>query len=155
MAAASILAAGLMGIGGCGSGARLAPVSGIVTLDGKPYDNAVVVFQPIATGGNINPGLGSSAYTDSNGRFELKSMDGKNKGAIVGKHIVRIMTKGNDVVGQDLGTGSPDGEATPAKRNLNLIPPEWNSESTKEFDVPSAGTDKANFDIVSVKGGKK
>ena len=155
IAAASFLAAGLIGIAGCGGGPRFAPVSGIVTLDGKPYDDAVVVFQPVAVAGSLNPGMGSSAYTDSNGRFQLKCMDAKNNGAVVGKHIVSIMTKGNNVVGQDIGTGSPDGEATPAKRIVNLIPAEWNSDSKKEFDVPSGGTDKANFDIVSAKGGKK
>ena len=105
----------------------------------------------------MNAGLGSSAYTDSNGRFVLKSMDGKSSGAVIGRHIVRIMTKGNDVVGQDLGTGSPDGEvANPTKKIVNAIPPEWNSESDKEFEVPSGGTDKANFDIISAKpAGKK
>jgi len=156
LAAASFLVAGLLGIAGCGGSHRLAPVSGVVTLDGKPYDNAVVVFQPVASKGNINPGLGSSAHTDRNGRFVLKSMDGKNNGAIIGKHMVRISTRGNDVVGEDLGTGSPDGVlAAPSKKIVNAIPPEWNSESNKEFEVPAGGTDKANFDIISAKGGKK
>jgi hypothetical protein len=155
--AASMLAAGLLGLAGCGgSGPRFAPVSGIVTLDGKPYDNAVVVFQPIASKGNINPGMGSSAYTDANGRYVLKCMDNRNSGAVVGLHLVQIMTKGNDVVGQDLGIGSPDGEVgAPTKKVMNLIPPEWNSESKKEFEVTANGTDKANFDIVSTKGKKK
>ena len=34
------------------------------------------------------------------------------------------------------------------KSYTDPIPPEWNSASTKEFDVPSGGTDQANFDIV-------
>ena len=150
--AAISLVAGLFTAVGCGSGERYAAVSGVVMLDGKPYDSAVVVFQPMATAGNINPGMGSSAYTDANGKFVLKCVDGKNNGAIVGKHIVRIMTKGNDIVGYDPATGSPDGDPkAAAKGRVDPIPPEWNSNSTKEFEVTSSGTDKANFDITSVK----
>jgi hypothetical protein len=132
---------------GCSSGPSYAPVSGVVTLDGKPYANAVVSFQPVGTKENPNPGRGSSAYTDENGRFVLKGDDGQN-GAVVGKHLVRIMTKGNDVVGQNTeGTGSDD--ETPKSREVDPIPPEWNALSKNEFEVPAGGTDKANFDIKS------
>lgn len=158
VSAASLLAAGLIGLSGCGGsgGVQFAPVSGYVTVDGKPYDSAVVVFQPVASKGNINPGMGSSGYTNAEGWFSLKCMDGRNSGAVVGKHIVQIMTKGNNVVGQDIGTGSPDGVLNePTKSNLNVIPPEWNSDSKKEFDVQPGGTAKANFDIISIKGKKK
>jgi hypothetical protein len=68
---------------------------------------------------------------------------------VVGKHLVRIMTKGNDVVGDSPEGGSPDG--APAKREVDPIPAEWNALSKKEFDVPPEGTDKANFDIVGRK----
>jgi hypothetical protein len=134
-------------LAGC-SGGKYAPVSGVVTLDGKPYGQAVVSFQPIGTPENPNPGRGSSAYTDENGKFVLMS-DNTTRGAVVGKHRVRIMTKGNDVVGQNSETGSDD--ETPVKRNLDPIPPEWNALSNVEFDVPRGGTDKANFDIVTKK----
>lgn len=153
-----VLAAGglLAAMVGCSGGPEFAPVSGVVTLDGKPYAKAVVSFQPIGTSDNPNPGRGSSAYTDENGRFVLKS-DNDRDGAVVGKHRVRIMTRGNDVVGQDpnaeeaAGTGSDDG----GKARVDPIPPEWNALSDKEFVVPSGGTDQANFDIVTKKGKKK
>ena len=64
---------------------------------------------------------------------------------MVGKHIVRIMTRGNNVVGQDREGGSPD--ETPKGGKVDPIPPEWNALSNKEFDVPRGGTDQANFDI--------
>lgn len=155
--AAAFLAVGFLTVAGCGSGEHFAAVSGVVTVDGKPYDNAVVSFQPIAQKGSINPGMGSSAYTDSNGKFVLKCMDGKNNGAIVGSHVVRIMTKGNNVTGQDPNqVGSPDGDVkAPTKAQVDPIPAEWNSDSKKTFDVPSGGTDKANFDIVTTKKGGK
>jgi hypothetical protein len=157
-AAASLLAAGLIGVSGCGGsgGVQFAPVSGYVTLDGKPYDNAVVVFQPIASKGNMNPGMGSSGYTNAEGWFSLKCMDGRNNGAVVGKHIVQIMTKGNNIIGEDIGTGSPDGVLeAPTKANVNAIPAEWGADSKKEFDVQPGGTAKANFDIISTKAKKK
>jgi len=133
---------------GCSDGPRFAPVSGVVMLDGQPYAKAVVSFQPIGTADNPNPGRGSSAYTDENGRFVLKHDDDRS-GAVVGKHRVRIMTRGNDVVGQ-LPGGSPD--ETPGRREVDPIPPEWNSLSEKEFDVPAGGTDQANFDIWTRRG---
>jgi hypothetical protein len=142
----------LFAAAGCSGGAKFAPVSGVVTLDGKPYGNAVVSFQPIGDKGNPNPGKGSSAYTDENGRFVLVGADGED-GAVVGKHLVRIMTRGNDVVGQP-EVGSPD-DAPVGRGKVDPIPPEWNALSKVEFEVPKGGTDKANFDITSRKGKKK
>jgi hypothetical protein len=132
---------------GCGT-SGYAPVSGVVTVDGQPYGKAVVSFQPMATQGNPNPGRGSSAYTDESGRFVLTS-DEAIDGAVIGKHRVRIMTRGNNVVGQSASGTSSDG--APVEKNVDPIPPEWNALSEKEFDVPAAGTDQANFDIVSKK----
>jgi hypothetical protein len=106
MAQLRLLAAGglLAAVLGCSGGdPHFAPVSGVVTLDGKPYDQAVISFQPIGTPDNPTPGHGSSAYTDENGRFVLRS-DNKIDGAVVGKHRVRIATRGGDVIGQ-----SPEG----------------------------------------------
>lgn len=147
------LACGLVALAvGCSGKSGYAPVSGVVTIDGVPYAKAVVSFQPIGGKDNPNPGRGSSAYTDENGRFVLRC-DGETDGAVVGKHLVRIMTKGNEVVGQDPNWSSEDG-APSGKRNVDPIPPEWNALSKKEFDVPAGGTDKANFDIVSRKSKK-
>jgi hypothetical protein len=143
------LAAGmLLTFAGCSGGdIKFAPVSGVITLNGQPYPNAVISFQPIGTEKNPNPGRGSSAYTDANGRYELMC-DNEIEGAVVGKHLVRIMTRGNDIVGAT-DTGSPD-DAPPVRPGfVDPIPAEWNSLSNVEFDVPPKGTDKANFDIVN------
>ncbi|HMC10909.1 MAG TPA: hypothetical protein VKH44_06450 [Pirellulaceae bacterium] len=139
-------AALLVAFAGCESGARYAPVSGVVKINGKPYGKAVVRFQPMGGTDNPNPGQGSAAYTDENGRYVLQS-DDLNNGAVVGKHLVRIMTKGANVVGADPTQTSPDGPAP--RRDIDPIPPEWNSQSQQTFDVPPSGTDKADFDIQS------
>jgi hypothetical protein len=146
-----VLAAGglLVAVVGCSSdGPVFAPVSGVVTLDGQPYARAVVSFQPIGTAANPNPGRGSSAYTDENGRFVLTS-DNQVNGAVVCKHRVRIMTRGSDHVAASPAGGSPD--ELPANKLVEPIPPEWNVQSHVDFDVPRGGTDRANFDIKSRK----
>jgi hypothetical protein len=144
------VAALFLAAGGCGGGPKYVPVSGVVLVDGQPYTKAVVSFQPIGTADNPNPGRGSSAYTDENGRFVLKC-DSTIDGARIGRHQVRIMTRGNDVIGQLPEGGSPDG--APAGK-VDPIPAEWNANSKVEFDVPKGGTDQANFDIVTKKNKK-
>jgi hypothetical protein len=143
------LAAGglLVAMVGCSSGGpQFVPVSGVITLDGKPYGNAVISFQPIGTGGNPYPGRGSSAFTDENGRFVLMC-DGKINGAVVGKHHVRITSRGSSPAITIPDGGTPDD--TPVRREVDPVPPEWNLHSKVEFDVPPGGTDQANFDIQS------
>ena len=132
---------------GCGN-SRYVPVSGVVTLDGKPYRNAVVMFQPIATQDNPNPGRGSSGSTDENGRFALKTFEG-HAGAVIGKHRVRITTRYSEKLhGYEVWDAAKN-EAV--KSVTDPIPPEWNYNSKQEFDVPSGGTDQAKFDIVTKK----
>jgi hypothetical protein len=132
---------------GCSGGGDFAPVSGVVTLDGKPYSKAAVSFQPVGDKDNPYPGRGSSAYTDENGRYVLTS-DNTTDGAVVGKHLVRITTRYDQMPGEP-GVGSPDNAALIVRRDP--IPVEWNAESKVQFDVPPGGTDEANFDIKTKK----
>lgn len=141
------LALSVFALAGCGvGGPKFVPVSGVVTIDGKPYGKAVVNFQPIGTDSNPNPGRGSGAHTDESGRFTLVTDDG-DKGAVVGKHRIRIMTRGNNTVVVDPEVGSPDN--VPVDTVIDPIPASWNVDSNVEFEVPAGGTDKANFDIVT------
>ncbi len=71
---------------GCFRGPRLSPVTGTVTLDGEPLADAQVEFQP--TGG-APPSYGT---TDALGQYKLRYTKEK-LGAVVGTHIVRIMTQ--------------------------------------------------------------
>lgn len=131
---------------GCQKGPKYVPVSGVITLDGKPYGQAAISFQPIGTSENPNPGRGSSAYTDDNGHYVLISDE--RDGAVIGKHLVRITTRGRKLEGDPEG-GSADG--APVLRPVEPIPAEWHAESQKEFVVPPGGTDKADFAITSKK----
>jgi hypothetical protein len=153
MFACGLLAAGLFA--GCSDGPKLARVSGVVKLDGKPYPNALVSFQPVGTRANANPGKGSMGQTDANGQFVLL-YDGGREGAVVGTHTVRITTvpgKGaKEDPNIDKSLGSPDGGDLPmggANLEFDPIPMEWNEKSTKTFDVLPGGTPEANFNIVT------
>src|SRR4051812_43631275 len=56
----------VMSFAGCGkTDAELAPVTGRITLDGRPLANADIVFQPE---GSKPPSAGRA---DANGRYEL------------------------------------------------------------------------------------
>src|SRR5437867_2402133 len=92
MPVAAMLALLFIGFAGCSSEEfQIAAVSGRVTLDGKPVEKAAVMFQPVATKGNINPGRGSFGITDADGRYTLKLVGVERPGAAVGHHQVRII----------------------------------------------------------------
>ena len=126
---------------GCG-GKRLAPVSGTVTLNGQPLANATVNFQPIAAPGSIDAGIGSQAKTNDKGEFTLTTSTGEN-GAVVGKHRVMISLLSEQVGDSD--TRPPRGGWPLADK----VPKRYNSESQETFEVPSGGTNKADFALTS------
>jgi hypothetical protein len=127
---------------GCDSKAKFVPVSGKVTLDGKPLANATVSFQPVAKPGAVDAGAGSTGKTNVNGEFTLMAATGQ-KGAIVGKHRVMI-TK----VEEQVGTGDerPPRGGWPQQ---DQVPARYNTESKETFDVPSGGTTTASFVLTS------
>ncbi|MSR32469.1 MAG: carboxypeptidase regulatory-like domain-containing protein [Gemmataceae bacterium] len=139
-------------LAGCGEAtehAKIVPVSGLVTLDGKPLPNAHVHFQPMAQG-TENPGYGSYGKTDAAGKFSLSlnAQATQAAGAVVGKHRVAITTTQDDTK-YDPAVGSPDGSNPKAKAPKEIVPAKYNAESTLTFDVGSNGSDKANFDLTA------
>jgi hypothetical protein len=125
---------------GC-SGSRIAPVSGRIALDGKPLAGVHVSFQPIAKAGEMNPGGGSYAITDSGGQFTLLLVEGEQPGAVIGKHRVEITARSEPPPANiDLAKRPPPKVFVPAKYSRN-------SELT--FEVPPGGTAAANFELKS------
>lgn len=132
-----ILMAGLLVFAlGCGD-SRIVPVSGRVTLDKKPVPNATVIFQPVSE--EINPGPSSQGRTDSNGQFTLLLATGDNKGALIGKHKVRITAYEGEEGKSSSGSDS--------KFRKRIIPNKYNVESKLTFEVPAGGTTEAIFDL--------
>jgi hypothetical protein len=123
-------------LAGCGSDPyRVAPVSGTVTLNGKPLANTSVTFAPLAVAGAMEPGPSSAGTTDADGRYTLTLIGKDGRGAVVGKHKVRISIREESDVSND----------NPVK--VQQLPMKYNAQTTLEFDVPADGSDKADFDL--------
>ena len=142
-----VAAVGVMLAAGCGGDSKYVPVSGVVTLNGKPYAGAVVTFQPEGGKGNNNPGRGSVGVTDAQGRFTLATDDGNN-GAVIGTHQIKIRTQG-DMVGFDPAVGSPDSPTQEKNKKTDPIPIEWRELGKNKYEVPPGGTKDANFEITN------
>jgi hypothetical protein len=140
-----LLAVPLLVAGCSGDDFKLAPVSGRVTKNGHPLPNVRVVFQPMD---GENPGPGSVGTTDTDGRYTLvvSSQQHTGDGAVVGRHRVAIGTilPGEGEKPTDASVGSVDGAPLAGRE---LIPPQYNQNSTLTFVVPPGGTDKADFDL--------
>ncbi len=136
--AAALVGLAAVIVGGCGKPYSVVPVSGTVTLDNKPVEGVVVIFQPVAGPGVIDPGPGSSGMTDASGKFTLHLVtDQKKAGAVAGKHRVTLGTKREQ---------APDDDTI--KVTKSLIPPKY-EKTPQEFTVPAGGTDKADFRLTS------
>ena len=71
-------------LGGCGSGFKLAEVSGTVTVDGAPVPNLQVLFEP-----QDKSQPSSIGFTKADGKYQLRCSSGVD-GAVVGQHTVRV-----------------------------------------------------------------
>jgi hypothetical protein len=130
---------------GCGKSDNLAPVSGVVTLDGRPVEGATVNFQPMTEGKALaGTHVGSSGKTDGSGRYTLTTVENKPRsGALVGKHRVTISKV------SEAATES-QADAGPAARKIkDPIHSKYNQNSILECTVPAGGNDKADFALKS------
>jgi len=113
----------------------LGQVSGTVTLDGIPLENAYLEFQP--TNGRSSLGI-----TDSSGHYIL-NYDNETKGALIGAHKVFITTQ---IESRPVGES---GEPAVVGRK-ELLPSRYHSNSELTADVKS-GTNTVNFDLTTKK----
>ena len=111
-------------LGGCGSGPKLADVSGTVTVDGAPVPGLQVLFEPQD---KVSPG--SIGFTQADGTYRLKCSSGQD-GAVVGQHIVRVTTAEID---------DPSGPAL-------TIPAKYNTSSELTQEV-KAGTNTIDLKL--------
>ncbi|HOM17966.1 MAG TPA: hypothetical protein PLQ00_11595 [Thermoguttaceae bacterium] len=97
-----VILAVVAGLEGCGSGRpKTIPVTGVVTLDGKPIEGANVTFYP-DTGESAGAGSQqkkadatvrpATGTTDKDGKFTLKTFE-PGDGALPGKYKVAIIKK--------------------------------------------------------------
>ncbi|MDR3639582.1 MAG: carboxypeptidase-like regulatory domain-containing protein [Isosphaeraceae bacterium] len=72
---------------GCSGGPALIPVTGTVTLNGKPLEGATVTFMPDTSNGAQTPGMDTSGPSGN-----YKIMSNQRSGVAVGKYRV-VVTK--------------------------------------------------------------
>jgi hypothetical protein len=124
---------------GCGRQPyRIAPVSGRVTLDGKPLPYATVQFYPMAAATSENAGPTAIGRTDLDGRYKLAPFDNSAAtGAVVGRNKVIIT----------VNPPPPDPKDTRPKHYVQL-PVRYNRKSELEKEVPPEGGE-VNFELTS------
>ncbi len=109
-------------VAGCGSDhPPLAPVCGVVTLDGEPLADAEIVFTP-------EMGRHSTSITDTRGSYELQYLPDVS-GAVLGPHIVRISRFDADTL-------------------LDSVPPKYNAQTTLKAEVEK-GSNEIDFKLTS------
>jgi hypothetical protein len=129
------LLATVVATAGCGA-ENFVPVSGTVTLDGQPFQGAVVQFEPVAS---RRGALGSTAVTDANGRYELQEVGSNRRGAVVGTHRIRVFTAPPEM--------SPNDNLPPEVNER--IPDRYHAKSDVTFEVPAAGSLAADFKLTT------
>jgi hypothetical protein len=122
---------------GCGGGKKIVPVSGTITMNDKPLVGATVTFLPIPDPGSVEAGDTSVGKTNEKGEYTLVSSKGKN-GAQVGKHRVSVSIQ-----------ETKRGESEERDRTVEKLPKRYNADTELTFEVPSGGTDKADFPLKS------
>lgn len=135
---------------GCGGDADMAPVTGMVTLDGEPVPNAVVTFMP------SKGGLPSTGQTDPDGGFRLKMPKGDD-GAPIGRHLVSVIARqtqdaptpqgGNEEMASLQGYGPRYRKP----KSRSLVPTRYSKFETSglEFEVKAGAENKAELALTS------
>jgi hypothetical protein len=115
---------------GCG-GAADGPVSGRVTLDGRPLAKAHVYFYPRTKNDEALFYLGR---TDPEGRYALKSVKDDVTAVQAGVYRVSLTTAVVE---------NADESSRPPKE---MVPQAYRDEA-HEYQVPEGGTTQANFEL--------
>lgn len=128
----------LVSVTGCGGGPEIAPVSGVITVNGEPLAGARINTQPRAIGEGVGAGIGSFAVTDEQGRYRLELTQPPKPGAVVGTHTVRIKSQ--------KASYKPGMDDAPTYEAAAQLPPRA-TDGSLTLEVPPGGTKAANFDF--------
>jgi hypothetical protein len=136
-----LVAAGLTvsGCWGSGDDAPREPVSGTVTLDGKPLATGAIRFSP--SGVSPSGFVVAGGDTIKNGRFSIS----REMGLVPGTYRVTINAPFAPAERSRAGN-APGRYAQVAKE---IIPFKYNAQSTLTTDVPKGGLSDLKFDLKS------
>lgn len=107
------------------------PVKGTVKVEGRPMTAGRIMFAPVATGSDINPGKPAFGYIESDGGYTLTTYSDCD-GAVVGEHSVTIFDTSESAKFSRL--------MLPIRRNVqsisdNVIDLNVTAEEVKKFGV--------------------
>ena len=116
-----VSAIGVAPLAGCGGGRKaVAPVEGLVTVDGKPATSGYVSFDPIGDTGDALPGKSAIGAIGQDGRYQLSTYK-QADGAIVGNHRVSVTPVGEDDAAAFRGASLPKDYQVEVKKGGNEI----------------------------------
>lgn len=139
----------LAGVSGCstveaGPQEDLVPVSGTMTIDGKPVEGVMVSFIPTGTGNMAHRG---SAVTDSDGQFEMLNYQNKD-GLPPGDYLVVF-----SLWALPDGSSPPDDVPPATSGAIQAIPPNWRDAARagkhNKITVPNDGKTDFVFKVTS------
>jgi hypothetical protein len=138
------IAAAIVGCGAA-SGPATYPVTGTVTLDGKPVENAVVAFASAGQApadAKTGAALGGQTRTDAEGHYTMSVVLDRGKttrqGLPAGDYVVTV-TK----------MEFPGGVQSPTSPPKNVLPPKYATEQATPLKatVKPDGENKFNFPL--------
>ena len=142
----AVLVASLIALVGCGGDPAVYPITGKVTLGGKPYERLIVYMRPVS--GPVTAFTMGVGETSKDGTLTLRSTGGA--GIAAGEYKVTFTCM--QVKGTNKGVGldekpDEDGRAVASER----VPPPYDdktsqAESPVRFTV-KAGENRFEFDI--------
>jgi hypothetical protein len=122
----------LTSVAGCGpSGPPLQPVSGTLTIDGKPATNVQISFMPTDPSRPV-----ASGNCDAAGRYELTSGAADRKGAVAGAYKV-VLSQLESLSAEEEAARYASGSGGPPRPPKPPFPSEYRDASTtpKQVDV--------------------
>lgn len=137
-----------LGLYGCGPpGPAVQFVEGLVLLDGKPLDGAVIGLTPIE-----GKGLPATARTDSAGLFRPTSTRGgrPQAGAMVGEYVLTVSKTGYDFGGKP---PPAEGDTTTVVPIRSLVPDAYGDSARSPLRLSvkpgEGGKDPLRFELES------
>jgi hypothetical protein len=133
------IALAVAGCGGVKDGIEREPVSGKITLDGKPLDDAQITFAP-EQGDDPSAGAGAAIKV---GTYSLS----RGEGPAVGSHRVSIWAR--RPTGKKIP--SDDQPGTSFDETRETLPDRYNARSSLKADIKKGGPNQFDFDLTSKK----
>jgi hypothetical protein len=125
----------LAGCGSAGDNLPRQPVSGKVTLDGKPLERGTISFQP-------DSGLPTAAAVAiTAGQYSMA----RAQGLVPGAYRVLISSTPQSPVTIDPATGMPPPPGQPTPPPKELLPAKYNASSTLSAEVKEGATNRFDF----------